>query len=238
MTNEEPTEEIIKEPVEEPVEEPIEEPVEEPVWIKMGYPTEAHMNWFSKDNDYDLLRSFDLNENSVIVDIGMYTGVWLKDMYCKYRCNCIGVEPILEYFSKAQNILTDSSKIFLFDYAITNFKGKIYSNINGDASRLTENDNKTIKIKKMKVQSFFNLIENVIDVLQINVEGSEYEILPIILKTNILDNVKNIQIQFHNINEESKYRMNDIINKIKNRGFEMKFNYEFVWCGFKNTKLL
>ena len=224
----------------EPIEKPIEEPIQEPEWIKKGYPTKAYMDWFSKDNDYDLLRSFDLNENSLVVDIGMYTGVWLKDMYCKYRCNCIGVEPIQEYFSKAQNILTDSSKIFLFDGALTNFKKSMYTNIDGDASCLTENNsnNKTIKIKKIKIQSFFNSIQNVIDVLQINVEGSEYDILPIILKTNILDNVKNIQIQFHNINEKSKEYMNDIIKKIKNRGFEMKFNYEFVWCGFKNTKLL
>ena len=214
-----------------------------PKWVLLNHKSEIAMEWFEKNLDYHYLRDFiDLNENSLIVDIGMYTGVWLKDMYCKYRCNCIGIEPVLEYFNKAKDILTDSSKIKLYNYGV--YPGKKTINermyIAGEGSFINFNkehiETPWKKITLKPISSFFANIDQHIDVLQINIEGSEYKILPYMVKHDLFKYVNNIQIQFHDIIPQSHNNMTKIIDSIKKSGFELLYNYDYFWCGFKNIK--
>jgi hypothetical protein len=200
-----------------------------PSWIKKGYPSEVLMNWFEAENDYFLLRNFDLNEDSLVVDIGCFTGVWLKDMYCKYNCNCIGIEPIEKYYSIAKRILTNK-KIKLYNFGLTVSEDSInYMNDTGDSSNLSdEQTNTSVKLKNF--HTFFKSIKQPIDVLQINIEGYEYELLTALLKTNYLNNVKHLQIQFHNNVENHVERMNNIMCELEKK-FTTKFNYDFVWYG-------
>jgi FkbM family methyltransferase len=206
--------------------------IEQPEWIKKGYPSEELMNWFENENDYHLLRNFDLNENSLVVDIGCYNGTWLKDMYCKYRCNCIGVEPITEYYESTNRILTDINKIKLYNYGLSveSHIKKTQMNMAGDASRLDVNHN-PISVKMECAKDFFDSIKTNIDVLQINIEGYEYQLIPFLMKNDILSKVKNLQIQFHNFYSNSEKEMNNIISALQTIGFKTKFNYPFVWYG-------
>jgi FkbM family methyltransferase len=200
-----------------------------PVWIKKGYPSEVLMHWFELENDYFLLRDFDLNENSLVVDIGCFTGVWLKDMYCKYNCNCIGIEPIEKYYLSAKRILVNE-KIKLYNFGLTvDADSMHYMNDTGDASTLSNKQTNTF-VKLTNLHTFFNSINQPIDVLQINIEGYEYQLLPVLLQTNYLDNVKHLQIQFHNTDKQSVQQMNNIISELQ-RKFQTKFNYDFVWYG-------
>ena len=203
---------------------------EQPEWIKKGYPSEELMKWFEDENDYHLLRNFDLNENSLVVDIGCYNGTWLKDMYCKYRCNCIGVEPFTKYYDQASRILTDD-KIKIDNFALSIIKNKEIKMIDKkDSSCISLEDEGNIVPSKY-AKTFFESINTKIDVLQINIEGYEYELLPFMMEHYLLNNVNSIQIQFHRIEHDSEEKMNKIIKDIESLGFQTKFNYPFIWYG-------
>jgi hypothetical protein len=83
----------------------------------------------------------------------------------------------------------------------------------------------------MHVKDFFDSIKTNIDVLQINIEGYEYELIPFMIRNGLLSNVKNLQIQFHNFYNNSERKMNRIITLLGRRGFKTKFNYPFIWYG-------
>jgi len=203
---------------------------EPPEWIEKGYISEEYMNWFENDCDYHFLRFFDLNKESLIVDIGCYNGTWLKDMYCKYNCNCIGVEPITKYYNQANRILT-SDKIKIYNFALLTTKNKqISMSDKKDASFISVED-EGIPVLGEYAKTFFQNIESKIDVLQINIEGYEYELLPFMLYHNLLNNVNHIQIQFHRVDHFSEIKMNEIIKNIEYLGFKTKFNHPFIWYG-------
>jgi FkbM family methyltransferase len=205
--------------------------IEMPLWSQKGYPSEELMFWFEEDNDYYLLRDFNLNENSIVVDVGCFTGVWLKDMFCKYNCNCIGFEPLTKYFLKAQRIL-QNPKVKLDNFGLTvdqtNYESMSDS---GDASSLFHQTGNNTQVLLKNIMQVSSVFDQFIDVLQVNIEGYEYKLLPFMIQNNLLSKVKNIQIQFHNNIDGAETQMLDIINNLEQIGFKTKFNYKFVWYG-------
>lgn len=201
-----------------------------PEYIKKGYISEEYMNWFESELDYHLLRVFDINSESLIVDIGCYNGTWLKDMYCKYNCNCIGVEPVKKYYDQSSRILVDD-KIKIYNFALSIIKNKEIKMIDKkDSSCISLEDEGNI-VPSRYAKTFFESINTKIDVLQINIEGYEYELLPFMMEHYLLNNVNSIQIQFHRIEHDSEEKMNKIIKDIESLGFQTKFNYPFIWYG-------
>ena len=203
-----------------------------PEWKQKGYPSFELMKWFEEENDYFLLRNFDLNPDSLVVDVGCYNSTWLKDMYCKYNCNCIGLEPINKYYEQGHRLFKNSKKVKLYNYGLTvESNQKVCSmSMMGDASRMDVVEN-TIDVEMMYAKDFFQNINSDIDVLQINIEGYEYQLVPFLIHNDLLKTVKNIQIQFHNFYLSSKDDMDSIISRLEHLGFKTKFNYPFIWYG-------
>ena len=68
-----------------------------------------------------------------------------------------------------------------------------------EVQRFSEEEN--MPVSSVEVRSFSEVYDelnfDVIDLLKINVEGSEYEILENIFENNYTTKIKNFQIQFH-----------------------------------------
>jgi hypothetical protein len=65
--------------------------------------------WFNDRGDYTHNITYDLNENSIIMDLGGYTGVWVQQMIEKYNPNFI-VEIISELESNTENFVGQISR--------------------------------------------------------------------------------------------------------------------------------
>ena len=202
---------------------------EVPEWTQKGYSSLEYMQWFEQENDYYLLRNYDLNPNSLVVDIGCYNATWIKDMYCKYNCNCIGIEPVKKYYEEGNRLFTYSDKVKLYNYGLTVDKKQksCMMCLKGDESKI--DDNGEVYVELVYAKHFFDSIDKDIDVLQINIEGYEYILLPFMFNNGLLNKVKNIQIQFHTVGSYSL--MNDMISALEYWGFQTKFNYPFIWYG-------
>jgi FkbM family methyltransferase len=195
--------------------------------------------WYRDDGVNDYLHNHSLSKNSLVVDIGCYKGKWIKKMSDTYGCTCIGVEPIEEYAAEASKIEFNSD-VTIHNFGITSQNDCEHSiSVTEDASSifiLTE-DLKKNKIKLKNAKTFFESIDRRIDVLQINAEGIEYELVPYIVKNNIIDKVDFIQIQFHDFYPSSDTLMIDCIKMIEDVGFNTKFQYPFVWYGAQKQRI-
>jgi hypothetical protein len=87
-------------------------------------------------------------------------------------------------------------------------------------------------VSSVEVRSFTEVYEelnfDVIDLLKINVEGSEYEILENIFENNYTTKIKNFQIQFHPEPpgaEEAYERLTKVLSKTHN----LDWHYQWVW---------
>ena len=67
-----------------------------------------------------------------------------------------------------------------------------------------------------------------VDLIKINVEGGEYSLLERMIDKQIIENFKNIQVQFHKFFPNSAQRRNAIRNALSKTHF-ITYDYPFIW---------
>ena len=86
--------------------------------------------------------------------------------------------------------------------------------------------------EKVKVRKFVDIIAehkiNRIDLIKINIEGSEFELLQHIIDENLLFKINNIQVQFHHFVPDAIKKRENIISSLK-KTHKNDWSYYFVW---------
>ena len=72
------------------------------------------MEKFSEESRY----IYPLNENSIVLDLGVYEGTFSRLISEKYNCTIYGFEPIKTFFDNSCNNLKSFNKIKLFNFGI------------------------------------------------------------------------------------------------------------------------
>ena len=189
-----------------------------------------------EDNNIKKLNFFDnyfyLNENSIVLDFGANIGDVSEYVYNKYHCNIYAYEPNIACFNYMKKRFADKKKIRLHNYAVSDFNGEDFlyfhhnSKGNNDfqyvqgATLRKEKDNVDVN-KKIKV-NVINVLEiidyfNVIDLIKIDIEGSEYKILPELI--NNKNKIKKVLCEMHGNPDGKK-----INGKHKNSCFTEEYN--------------
>jgi FkbM family methyltransferase len=134
-----------------------------------------------------LRYEYDLKPDNTVIDIGAYKGEWASEINNRYRCNVIAIEPteyIRDYKGKLINkaASTHNGKV--------SFGGRAYYT---SAFEQGDHEYECFDINPL-LESFA-----VIDLIKINIEGLEYDILSHIISAGLHTRIKNIQVQFHQI---------------------------------------
>ena len=101
--------------------------------------------------------------------------------------------------------------------------------MNEDGSSFFRVNRKSAEARQEDISAFFreHQIQHV-DLMKINIEGGEYDVLERMIETGLVQDVRNIQVQFHDFVPQAKSRMNEIQDKLKSTHF-LTYQYEFVW---------
>ena len=203
--------------------------------------------WISDNGDSTHNLNHDLDENSVIMDLGAYGGLWAYQLLEKHpnlsKANIFLIEPVPEFeqicknnFSNFPNVKTKCVGVGLKNEFST-------VNLTGDATSSSSEGDTTIELVTME-----NLMKSLdiekIDLLQINIEGAEYDLLENWIESGLITKFKTLQIQFHFEGigpKDSDERMEKIQASLSHMGYTKKFGYCYVWeCwqyNDKNTEL-
>lgn len=182
--------------------------------------------WYQQNGNNTYRINYDLNKNSVVVDLGARIGEWSDLIRQKYGCNVYCFEAIKE-FSEQLKLKSYS----VFNYAVVDRFGTVDLGIfESEASVLYDgcDTNKILTVDSIPASEIFNLInKNEIDLIKINVEGAEYGILNNLIDNNLVQKIKSIQVQFHIIkNYETQY--NYIVEKL-GQTHKITWRFPFVW---------
>jgi len=186
--------------------------------------------WVRDRGDYTHNLNYDLNEDSVVVDLGGYTGIWGQQIINKYNPNLYILEPVPSFFNGMVNKFSTNSKVRLLNVGVSNENksGSIFMGNDGTSSNLASGEEIKVKFNTIdKVLAIWGLDE--VDLIQINIEGDEYSLLESMLETGSVKKFKNIQVQFHLGIKNDIDRRNKIREELVNGGFKIKFDYAFVW---------
>jgi len=182
--------------------------------------------WYQLNGDNTYRINYELNSNSIVIDIGARLGEWSDLIKQKYGCNIYCFEVIKEFCEQLK-----LKNYIVFNYAVVDKFGIINLGIfESEASILYDkNDtNRIITIESIPASEIFKLInKNEIDLMKINVEGAEYSILNNLIDNNLISKIKLLQIQFHLI-ENYVNLYNDVAKKLENT-HKITWRFPFIW---------
>lgn len=186
--------------------------------------------WRDHQGDETYIPDHDLNSNSVVLELGGFTGAWATQVYNKFKCKVYAIEPIKEFYDQMVTKFKDQNSIHLLNVGVgtEDKKGVIYLSDDGSSSNAENNIPIEVEFRTLnRILEEWGIEE--VDLLQINIEGDEYSVLEHMLDTNSIDKIKTLQVQFHLGIENDRERKEAICEKLKAKGFKLKYSYPFVW---------
>lgn len=190
-------------------------------------------SWKSCDGDNTNLINYDLNQGSKILELGGYNGTWVRKMISRYDPFVFVIEPIPAFFQNIKNEFSENPKFKILNVGVSceSRDGVMYLD-NDSTTEHVSNDSPI----NVRFETMSNILEKFgiedVDLLQINIEGSEYDLLEDLIKTGTINKFKNIQVQFHMGMDNYDVRRDLIHANLKENGFAKKFDYPFIWEGW------
>lgn len=196
--------------------------------------SERVLPWFAAKGDETLRLNYDLNEKSIVFDVGGYKGEFAGDIFCKYNATIYVFEPIKSFFQIIQKKFVNNQKVKIYNFGLAGKDEQMQISMSDNSSSvfLKTEDSETIQLKSIVNFIQENTIQSV-DLIKINIEGGEYELLEALIENNLINVFKNIQVQFHDfLLEDGKERMNRIQENLS-KTHQITYKYEFVWENWK-----
>ena len=186
--------------------------------------------WFQDNGDKTLRLDYPLTDTSVVFDLGGYEGQWASDIFSKYCCHVHIFEPVLKFSSQIEQRFAKNNKISVHPFGLSNTNQTIDISIQGDSSSSFMNDGKAKEIINLIKAVDFIQSSNItsIDLMKINIEGAEYDLLEHLIENKFVENIKDIQVQFHDFVPNAEARMKNIQAGLSKTHY-LTYQYPFVW---------
>ena len=203
-------------------------------------PLQKQIEKWRRDQGYRKLRLvYDLNENSLVFDLGGHEGQWASDIFAMYRCWIHIFEPVEEYFNDISRRFSRNKKIRVHRFGLSSETTQATISVAGPASSIFPNApffsaTPHRNIQLVRAVDFFqeHQLES-IDLMKMNIQGGEYDLLGHLIGTGWVRRIKNIQIQFHDFVPDAEQRMLAIQRSLAT---SHSLTYHYPWV-FENWKI-
>jgi len=188
--------------------------------------------WFANSGDKTLRLNYDLDQESVVFDLGGYEGQWASDIFAKYRCTIYCFEPVKPFAKNIEARFSKNDKIRVYQFGLSDTDKKVKISHSASASSIYRGGG-VEEIRLVRAIDFMarNNIGK-IDLMKVNIEGAEYDLLEHLIEAGFVKSIFNIQIQFHDFVVNAKERMRNIQKSLE-KTHELTYQYEFVWENWK-----
>lgn len=188
--------------------------------------------WKTDRGDATLRYAYPLTADSLVWDVGGYRGDFAHAMAERFDARVEVFEPVQTFAHECAQRLAQNHKIRVHDYGLGAQDSVQSIHLSDDASSLhrqfVDGDGQTqVKIRNI-VDVFHELTPDRVDLMKINIEGGEFEILPLLIDSGLVKKIGNLQIQFHHFVPNAVTQRN-AIRRLLAHTHDETWCYEFVW---------
>jgi len=177
---------------------------------------ESQAEW--QERNLERLRyEYDLSKDDLVIDVGAYRGEWASEIYSRYGCKLILIEPGPWVAFENGEVINKAAS----DHdGIVKFGGAYYYT--------SAHEEPTHEYPCFDLNSLLAKYDE-IALLKMNVEGDEYTLLPHIIKAGLHTRIRNLQIQFHEIEGESYRTWYELIRGELNKTHRLTYFFPYCW---------
>jgi len=190
--------------------------------------------WYADKVEKTLRYKYELNEKSIVIDVGAYEGDFAAEIFARYQCQIFTFEPVKIYVDILNQRFKQNKNITIIPFGLGHKDAELKITVMDEASSYERKASlhKSGKEELIKIQDVQKFIENQkfnqIDLIKINIEGAEYDLLDKMIENNIHLICRNIQVQFHDFYSDFQNRYNRIITHLE-KSHKITYSYPFVW---------
>jgi len=157
--------------------------------------SDQHSRWKEANGDNTLALEWAIDEDSTVWEIGGFEGRWAEQIAGKYDPYISIFEPTKWGYGKCSALFFENDKVEVNHYGlwVMNAHLPIYNPGNDGASLLMAHEKSEICPFK---DVYFEL-EQEVDLCLMNVEGSEFVLLPYMIANGLMQNIRQFWCQFH-----------------------------------------
>lgn len=191
---------------------------------------DCNYKWYGSSYGGFYINPSLLTRDSIVYSFGIGKDISFdKTCIKKHKCNIFAFDPTPKSINYIKNHVSLDSFTF-FDFGITGSKSGIIDfylpinpkGVSGSLVRSGDiNPNDTIKVKMKTFDDIVNdLGHKHIDVIKMDIEGSEYDVLEKILTSEVT--IDQLLIEFHDrLFDQENYKSKEIVNKMNKNGYEV-----------------
>ncbi len=206
-------------------------------WVNKKDPAwQRILDRWKEDGEKNQLKyAYDLNDQSVVFDLGGFEGEWSAEIYARSRAKIELFEPHPDFAKAIKNRFKNNPDIRVHVFGLANETAKMNLATDAESTSLfkTASAEKTVEVLLKNATNFLNKNGFThIDLIKINIEGGEYDLLEHLIETEWIKNIDQLQIQFHHFIPNARKRMEGIQNALS-KTHELTWQFEFLWESWK-----
>jgi FkbM family methyltransferase len=196
----------------------------------------AMVKKFYADGGDDRFRyDYDLDERSLVLDVGGYEGQWASDLYARHRCKIAVFEPVARFARNIEARFRKNGDITVFQCGLGASTRTEAIYVHGASSSTHKKQAQSEQIEILDARQWFDdhKVERV-QLMKINIEGGEYELLERLITTGLISRIDDIQVQFHNFTPDAAPRMEKLQHDMR-ATHTPTYQYRFVWENWRKN---
>ena len=174
-----------------------------------------------------------LNEESVVWEFGGHLGRWSQIIVSTYGCSVHVFEPIPQFASHLKQIFSHDQRVSIHPFGIGATSGLREFRLDDDGTgEFARGEEVTVAFES--VDYLKDLMGNRVDLVAINIEGGEYELVPLLASSSVLSRIDMVLIQFHVVGSaaDAVLQRNRCRELLRETHTEL-WSFDFVWEAWK-----
>lgn len=206
------------------------------VWLSA--PNGVVREWRRIDGDRTLRLEYDLDTDAVVLDVGGFEGQWASDVVAMYGCRIEVFEPVPTFAERIERRFARNPLVTVHAAGLAPADGSVRLGVSGDRSSHTHDEiaaSGTVEVALRSVDAVFETLpERGVELMKINIEGAEYELLEHMVRSGLIERVRDLQVQFHAFVPEAEQRV-DALRAALARTHRPTYQYDFMWENWRRS---
>src|SRR5262245_26933255 len=179
----------------------------------------------------DILFDVDVDDRSVVLDVGAYAGEWSEQVAQRYGSTVFAFEPDPTSFPKLVERLAKYRNAHALNYGLGGDDHVASLALAGPGSSIYGASG-AFGAAKVQIRDVASVLDELgidrVDLIKVNVEGAEYDLFDRLIETSWLHRTRLVSVQFHEWHPRAHSRRRRILRSLR-ATHDQLWNYQWVW---------